>query len=235
MMILLMIGKIIGIILLVAAIIIAVILLVPMRYRFVAESEDKHADFVLNWLFGLVHFRAGYHEHFDYGLRVAGIRVFPREKKKKEKKKSEAGTEAADEKEKEKPPLKERIGKVLQVIKSFHEQGVAAALFPELQKFLVRIRPRKIAGDVAFGFEDPATTGRVCGGMALVPYLFSTDLSLTPDFETEESYLDGNVRARGHIFIIHVILFLLVVFKKKEIRRFMHVIRANNKKKSKKD
>lgn len=231
MLILLMIGKIICIVLLIIAILIAVVLLVPMRYRFVGESSDKKADFILRWLFGLVSFRAGYHESFQYGLRIAGIRILPRTKKKK-KKKTDASSETEEEpeKEKKKKTIPDRIKQGIHVLRSFHEEGVAAAFFPDLQKFLVRIRPRTIKGTVAFGFTDPATTGQVCGGLALVPFVFATDLDVQPDFETEKTYLDGDVRIRGHIFIIHVILFVFAMFRKKEIRRFLHVIRKKNKK-----
>lgn len=234
MLILLMIGKIIGIILLIAVVIIAVVLFVPMRYRLTAQSDQKQVDFVLRWLFGLVSFHAGYLETFDYGLRVAGIRVFPRDKGKKKQKKNskkDDSDEAAGDDGKKKPSLKERVGKVVGVLKSFHEQGVAGALFPLLQTFLYRIRPRKVTGDVAFGFADPSTTGRVLGEISLIPFLFATDLEISPDFETDETYLDGSIRMRGHILIIHVLIFLIGLFRKREFRKFMHVIRKKNKKK----
>ena len=90
MLILLMIGKIIGIVLLIIAIVIAVILLVPMRYRLVAASEEKCADFKLKWLLGLVTFTAGYKETFHYKLRIAGIPVLPKKEKKQNKENIEA-------------------------------------------------------------------------------------------------------------------------------------------------
>lgn len=229
MLILLMIGKIIGIVLLVIAIAIAVILLVPMRYRLVAKSEEKCADFKLKWLLGLVSFTAGYREGFHYKLRIAGIPILPK-KKKEEQENTEADDEKA-EKKKKKASVWERIKRIAGIVKAFFEEGVLSAVMPILQTFLVRIRPRELSGRVAFGFENPATTGELCGGLAAIPFIFATDLKFYPDFDTEESYFDGTVKARGHIFIVHVLVFLLALFRKKEVRRFLHVIQKNKKKK----
>ncbi|MBQ7447142.1 MAG: DUF2953 domain-containing protein [Eubacterium sp.] len=234
MLILLMIGKIIGIILLVIVIAIAVILLVPMRYRVVATSEEKCADFRLKWLLGLVSFTAGYKESFHYKLRIAGIPILPKKKKKEEEKENIEADDEKAEKKKKKASVWDRVKRIAGIVKAFIEEGVLSAVMPILQTFLVRIRPRELSGRVAFGFEDPATTGEVCGGLAAIPFVFATDLKFYPDFDTEESYFDGNVKARGHIFIIHVLLFLLALFRKKEVRRFMHVIQKNKKKSKKK-
>ncbi|MBE6010096.1 MAG: DUF2953 domain-containing protein [Lachnospiraceae bacterium] len=233
MLILLMIGKIIGIVLLIIAIVIAVILLVPMRYRLVAKSEEKCADFKLKWLLGLVSFTAGYREEFHYKLRVAGIPILPKKKKKEEQETIEADDEKA-EKKKKKASVWERVKRIAGIVKAFIEEGVLSAVMPILQTFLVRIRPRELSGKVAFGFENPATTGELCGGLSAIPFIFATDLQFYPDFDTEESYFDGCVKARGHIFIVHVLLFLLALFRKKEVRRFIHVIQQNKKKSKKK-
>lgn len=233
MLILLMIGKIIGIVLLIIAIVIAVILLVPMRYRLVAKSEEKCADFKLKWLLGLVSFSAGYREEFHYKLRVAGIPILPKKKKKEEQETIEADDEKA-EKKKKKASVWERVKRIAGIVKAFIEEGVLSAVMPILQTFLVRIRPRELSGKVAFGFENPATTGELCGGLSAIPFIFATDLQFYPDFDTEESYFDGCVKARGHIFIVHVLLFLLALFRKKEVRRFIHVIQQNKKKSKKK-
>ena len=233
MLILLMIGKIIGIVLLIIAIVIAVILLVPMRYRLVTNSEEKCADFKLKWLLGLVSFTAGYREEFHYKLRVAGIPILPKKKKKEEQETIEADDEKA-EKKKKKASVWERVKRIAGIVKAFIEEGVLSAVMPILQTFLVRIRPRELSGKVAFGFENPATTGELCGGLSAIPFIFATDLQFYPDFDTEESYFDGCVKARGHIFIVHVLLFLLALFRKKEVRRFIHVIQQNKKKSKKK-
>lgn len=232
MLILLMIGKIIGIVLLIIAIVIAVILLVPMRYRLVAASEEKCADFKLKWLLGLVTFTAGYKETFHYKLRIAGIPVLPKKEKKQNKENIEASDEKT-EKKKKKASLWDRIKRVFGIVKAFFEEGVLAVVMPTLQTFLVRIRPRELSGKVAFGFEDPATTGEVCGGLSAIPFIFATDLAFYPDFDTEETYFDGNVKARGHIFIVHVLIFLISLFRKKEVRKFIHVVQKNKKKQHK--
>lgn len=229
MLILLMIGKIIGIVLLVIAIVIAVILLVPMRYRLVAASEEKCADFKLKWLLGLVTFTAGYKEEFHYKLRIAGIPVLPKKEKKKNKENVEASDEKT-EKKKKKDSLWDRIKRVFGIVKAFFEEGVLSAVMPILQTFLVRIRPRELSGRVAFGFEDPATTGEVCGGLSAIPFIFATDLAFYPDFDTEETYFDGNVKARGHIFIVHVLIFVISLFRKKEVCRFISIVQRSRKK-----
>ena len=118
------------------------------------------------------------------------------------------------------------VRNVLHIIRSLYESEIFGVLFPKLQVFLIRICPKRLGGHLEFGFSDPALTGQVLGAAAAIPFLFSTDLEIFPDFETEKSYISGSVYLKGRMYGIHLVLFLLHVFRDKKIRKFISAIRG---------
>ena len=77
-------------------------------------------------------------------------------------------------------------------------------LFGQLWYLLKRVKPSKIEGDVVFGTGDPATTGQIIGAIAALYGLFPDKLHITPDFE-EQKY-EGQIRMKGKLRLIHVVI-----------------------------
>ena len=67
-----------------------------------------------------------------------------------------------------------------------------------------RILPKKLEGRVAFGMDDPATTGYITGGACLFYALWHDHFSLEPDFENKRLEVDAKLKGR-------IILALLVI------------------------
>ena len=111
------------------------------------------------------------------------------------------------------------IKKVVRVIRTLVEEEILHYILPRLGRLLYRIRPRVLTGEAEFGFDDPAVTGLVCGGIAAVPALLGTGLKICPDFETEKTYFRGEVFLKGRILILWVVVFVIAMMRKKEIRR----------------
>jgi hypothetical protein len=111
------------------------------------------------------------------------------------------------------------------VIRQVRESEVLPLLVPKLKKLLYRCRPRKLTGRIAFGFADPSHTGLLCGGLSLLPVLLSSDLILQPDFETDVTYFRGAVSAGGRIQLIHLLIFLIAMIRRKEVRALIRTIR----------
>lgn len=127
--------------------------------------------------------------------------------------------------------VKKAVGTVQRIKEFLHqvsEHQIIYIILPKLQLFLMRIRPRALRGCIEFGLEDPALTGQILGGIAMIPVLYQTELQIIPDFETEDSYIKGKVYTRGHMFPVHLLLFVLQLVKEKNIRRFIRVIRKKN-------
>ena len=102
---------------------------------------------------------------------------------------------------------------------------VLSVVWPKLGKFLRRIRPRKIAGRIVFGLDDPAATGKLTGGIAMVPLFYETELVISPDFETDETYIRGTVTVRGHILLLHALILVVGLAREKRIRAFIGAVR----------
>lgn len=85
-----------------------------------------------------------------------------------------------------------------EMVKAFLEKEAHQSAFwksaAELKKLLLRLKPRRLEGDVQFGFEDPSMTGRVLAGFSMLsPYL--EEVSFYPDFENK--VLDGELSVQG--------------------------------------
>lgn len=130
----------------------------------------------------------------------------------------------ADESQKAKKALG-MIQNVKDFLHKVSEYGIIGIIFPKLQVFLMRIRPRVLKGCIEFGMEDPAATGQIVGGIAMIPLFYQTNLRIIPDFEAEDAYIKGHVYTRGHILCIHVIVLIIQLIKEKNIRRFISEIR----------
>lgn len=90
--------KIIGILLLVilglVLFVVLTVLFVPIRYRADGDyHETITADANVSWLFHLFSAKLSYAENLNFEIKIAGIRIFPRAKKKKEKKHNRSRTE----------------------------------------------------------------------------------------------------------------------------------------------
>lgn len=124
--------------------------------------------------------------------------------------------------------VKKTLGTMQKVKDLFHkvsEHQIIGILWPKLQLFLMRIRPRVLKGCIEFGLEDPATTGQIVGGIAVIPFFYQTDLKIIPDFEAEDAYLKGKIYIKGHILCIHLVILIISLIKEKNIRKFVSVLR----------
>lgn len=85
-------------------------------------------------------------------------------------------------------------------------EGKAAVenVFGQLWYLLKKIKPSKVEGDVVFGTGDPAATGQAIGAIAVLYGFLPEKLHITPDFE-EQKY-EGNIRVKGKLRLIHVVV-----------------------------
>lgn len=102
---------------------------------------------------------------------------------------------------------------------------VLSTVWPKLVRFLKRVRPRVVRGRIAFGLEDPAATGQLTGLIAVIPLFYETELCISPDFETEETYVRGNIYIKGHLLLIHVLVLLIGLIREKKLRSFVGAAR----------
>lgn len=77
------------------------------------------------------------------------------------------------------------------------------------------IKPDKLEGRVRFGLNDPASTGEVCGILALFLPFYDGHFVLQPEFET--SCIEGNLYGKGKFSLFPIIMLALKVYFNKNL------------------
>jgi hypothetical protein len=99
----------------------------------------------------------------------------------------------------------------------------------QLVRLLKHIKPRKVICDIHFGCNDPALTGEVLAGLAVVYGLSGIQLNVRPDFE--QACLEGTLFIKGRVQLVLLAVIALRVFfdkySKKTYERFHKIIGGN--------
>ncbi|MCR5205622.1 MAG: DUF2953 domain-containing protein [Lachnospiraceae bacterium] len=79
-----------------------------------------------------------------------------------------------------------------------------------------RVLPKKLEGRVAFGMEDPSTTGKITAGACLFYCLWGNHFTLEPDFDNKK--LEADVSLKGRIVLALLVIPALKVWFNKDIK-----------------
>lgn len=94
----------------------------------------------------------------------------------------------------------------------------------QLFHILNHIKPKKIAGNLNFGLEDPANTAIIYGTINILATAMSEGkLIITPEFYQKGISLE--LMIRGRILIGYLLVCALRVFFNKDVRRVVRVVR----------
>ena len=94
----------------------------------------------------------------------------------------------------------------------------------QLFHILNHIKPKKIAGNINFGLEDPANTAIIYGTIDILAIAVSEGkLIITPEFYQKGISLD--MVMQGRILIGYLLVCALRVFFNKDVRRVVRVVR----------
>lgn len=85
-----------------------------------------------------------------------------------------------------------------------------------LVRLLKHIAPRKVKGEVTFGFEDPCTTGRLLAGICAFYPVYQDHIRLNPAFDRE--ILEGNIKVSGRIYVFVFVRIAWVLYRNQAIR-----------------
>ena len=86
----------------------------------------------------------------------------------------------------------------------------------QLMRLLRHVAPRKVSGEIRFGFADPAQTGQIYGLYCASSVFHRYSVRMEPDFE--EKIFQGQVHLKGRIRGITVLVFGLQILFDKNIR-----------------
>lgn len=114
--------------------------------------------------------------------------------------------------------IKEKLVMLKALLTDEVNKRVCKKIFAEFIKFLKHLRFRKLHTDLKYGFTDPSLTGQSFGVVCLIPVLYQYNVVITPDFETESTYIEGTFDAKGHLRICHGVMMLIRLLLEKEVR-----------------
>jgi hypothetical protein len=77
--------------------------------------------------------------------------------------------------------------------------------------------PQKVRGSVTFGFDDPALTGQVLGGLAILFPVYGEALAIQPDFT--ETTLKGWLKIKGRLRRYALLRLAWTIWQDKDLMR----------------
>ena len=96
-------------------------------------------------------------------------------------------------------------------------------LFRSLQFLLGRgrgilkhILPKKMKGNLIYGFDDPALTGQLLGAFAVFYPVYRNRLQITPVFD--HAVLEGKLELKGRIFTVYLAVQALRILLQKDVK-----------------
>lgn len=90
-------------------------------------------------------------------------------------------------------------------------------LFGYGKKGMRHFIPKKLTGDIAFGFDDPAATGQMLAAVSVVLPLFRGNLSVEPDFT--QARFEADLTVSGRIYAFYFLKLCWDIFRDKELWR----------------
>lgn len=88
---------------------------------------------------------------------------------------------------------------------------------------LKKLKPKKIQGEITFGFEDPSLTGRLLAWISMIYPWIGEHTDITPDFEHRT--LSGDLSIRGRLYVITPVVTAIRLILSKAVRRSFKDIR----------
>lgn len=92
-------------------------------------------------------------------------------------------------------------------------------------KLLVRIAPKKVKGNVHFGFEDPATTGKILMYLSLIYPVMPKKLIIDPSFEDTDVF--GDITIKGRLALIYPTVYFLRIWFNRDCRRMWRIYKKH--------
>ena len=131
--------------------------------------------------------------------------------------------EAPKKKKRKKSSFADRIKRICEKASSLREtvedeenQEAVRLLISRVKYLLHHFRFRKFEGRLAFGFEDPATVGRMLAVLSLFYPLYGECFTITPVFD--HTLFEGEIALKGHVRLIHILIAGIQLMMNKKIR-----------------
>lgn len=95
-------------------------------------------------------------------------------------------------------------GKIKEFLKDEKNKSAISMIWQTIRRLVKHVSPRRVKGEIIFGFDDPCTTGQVLGGASVAyAYLGLKYVRFIPDFEKARS--EGWLEVRGRVYSFTVL------------------------------
>lgn len=143
-------------------------------------------------------------------------------------------------KKKKKPKEKKKISKKTQrkkresagTWKNFRKEltdegnrQAVSHLWQELWYLVSCLKPNYIESDISFSAGDPSVTGKITGALSFLPILYRYDARVYPDFLSEEAYIRGRLKIKGHMALYHFARSLIRLLRDENTKKLYDKIR----------
>lgn len=116
--------------------------------------------------------------------------------------------------------IKKLKAKGISVLELLEDEQLQAA-FARIKGYFLRgagyLIPQKIEGEILFGMEDPAQTGKILGRIAMAMPLYGNRLDVTPDFTRQ--VLEGRILIAGRIRRYKILKLAWDIYRDKDLIR----------------
>ncbi len=118
------------------------------------------------------------------------------------------------------------IGKIRTEVLDPHNKEAVKHLIAEGKGIFSHYKPRRIRFNLVFSTGDPATTGKVLGGLSLVPFVYQDRNRIIPDFAADKAYAKGRFQVSGHIILFFALTAAVRLIMDRNIRRLIKHVKT---------
>ncbi len=119
--------------------------------------------------------------------------------------------------------ITEKKDKITDFLTDETHKNAFLKLKSEAFHLLKKLKPKKIQGEITFGFEDPSLTGRLLAWISMIYPWIGEHTDITPDFEHRT--LSGDLSIRGRLYVITPVVTAIRLILSKAVRRSFKDIR----------
>lgn len=118
-----------------------------------------------------------------------------------------------------KEKLVAKINKIKAIITDEENKEFAKFILLRVKELIKLIRPKKYKIDLHFGFEDPATTGKVLMYLSVIYGLTGLDMKINPEFE--EEIKEGEIELKGSLQLFFVLIIAIKLLLNKKFKELV--------------
>lgn len=118
-----------------------------------------------------------------------------------------------------KEKLVAKINKITAIITDEENKEFAKFILLRVKELIKLIRPKKYKIDLHFGFEDPATTGKVLMYLSVIYGLTGLDMKINSEFE--EEIKEGEIVLKGSLQLFFVLIIAIKLLLNKKFKELV--------------